>query len=70
MPKTELQMQSYEAMNMSKTIRDLGEKTGSTLKFGSGSGNTVPRFDAVAKRDQKIQLQACEHGKNIISSQT
>ena len=28
-------------------------------------GTQFPRFDAVAKRDQKIQLQACEHGKNI-----
>ena len=35
---------------MSKTIRDLGEKTGSTLKFGSGSGNTVPE---VRRRSQK-----------------
>ena len=24
----------------------------------------------LSKRDRKIQLQACEHGKNIISSQT
>ena len=42
MPKTELWMRSYEAINMSKKIRDLGKKTGSTLIFGSGSGNTVP----------------------------
>ena len=27
-PKTELRMQSYEAMNMSKKIRDLGKKRG------------------------------------------
>ena len=50
MPKTELQMQSYEPMNMSKTIRDLGKKMGSTLKFGSESGNTVPE---VRRRSQK-----------------
>ena len=49
MPKTELRIQSYEPMNMSKTIRDLGKKTGSTLKFGSGSGNTVPE---VRRRSQ------------------
>ena len=28
-------------------------------------GTRFPRFDPVAKRDQKIQLQACEHDKNI-----
>ena len=28
MPKTELRMQSYEAMNMSKKFRDLGKKRG------------------------------------------
>ena len=28
MPKTELRMQSYEAMNMSKKIMDLGKKRG------------------------------------------
>ena len=35
----------HEQKNM-----DLGKKTGSTLKFGSGSGNTVPE---VRHRSQK-----------------
>ena len=43
-------MRSYEAMNMSKKIIDLGKKMRSTLKFGSGSGNTVPE---VRRRSQK-----------------
>ena len=63
-------MQSYEPMNLSKTIRDREKKRGQPSNLDLDLGTRFLRFNAVAKRDQKIQLQACEHGKNIISSQT
>ena len=44
---TDEQLRGYEH---EQKIRDLGKKTGSTLKFGSGSGNTVPE---VRRRSQK-----------------